>query len=56
MEPKYSVGISIESQNQAHVETFITLSTARNYIELCKKDGTRVLWLQNINTGREHRF
>lgn len=51
----FTVGISLESQTQPHVTTHASLKSAREYAAAIKKDGGRVLWVQNANTGREHR-
>lgn len=53
---KYSVGVRRECQNQPDVHLYFTLKTAREDIARRLAEGQKILWLQNIDTGREHGF
>lgn len=52
----YSIGIDSHIQTQPIVHLYFTLQTAREDARNRVKRGEKVLWLTNINTGREHRF
>ena len=53
---RYSIGVASDAQTQPVVITYMTLRTAREDARARIAEGQRVLWLANINTGREHRI